>query len=228
MELKRRVYLKVYDDGTVMPSSDILGYVGEHLASEMVFLLPDNLVNNEYTYTINFEDDVGNINVGTMKVDSLSFVVPAELTTTNKLKAELLIASSEGVIFKSSGFLFNLHNGVVITDDIANKYAGLLEDTLNKFNALTEQIGTNDLTKFRGITSIEKTDTNENVDTYTISYTDNTSSNFDVTNGKDGIDYILTESDKTEIAQIIFDNYISEINSALEECLDGGESSGNA
>lgn len=228
MELKRRVYLKVYDDGTVMPSSDILGYVGEHLASEMVFLLPDNLVNNEYTYTINFEDDVGNINVGTMKVDSLSFVVPAELTTTNKLKAELLIASSEGVIFKSSGFLFNLHNGVVITDDIANKYAGLLEDTLNKFNALTEQIGTNDLTKFRGITSIEKTDTNENVDTYTISYTDKTSSNFDVTNGKDGIDYILTESDKTEIAQIIFDNYISEINSALEECLDGGESSGNA
>lgn len=228
MELKRRVYLKVYGDGTVIPSSDTLGYVGEHMASEMVFILPNNLVNNEYAYTINFEDDVGNINVGTMRGDRLSFVVPAELTSTNKLKAELVINNNEGVVFKSSSFIFNIHSGVAITDDIISRYAGLLEDTLNKFNAITDQIGTDDLTKFRGITAIEKTETNENVDTYTISYTDNTSSNFNVINGKDGIDYVLTENDKAEIAQIIFDNYISEINSSLEECLDGGESSGNA
>lgn len=228
MELKRRIYLNVYGDGTVIPSSDTLGYVGEHMASEMFFILPNNLVNNEYAYTINFEDDVGSINVGTMRGDRLSFVVPAELTATNKLKAELVINNSEGVIFKSNSFLFNIHSGVAIPDDIINRYAGLLEDTLNKFNDITDQIGTDDLTKFRGITAIEKTATNDNVDIYTISYTDNTSSNFNVTNGKDGIDYVLTESDKSEIAQIVFDNYISEINSALEECLDGGDSSGNA
>lgn len=226
IELKRRIYLKVYGDGTVLPSSDILGYIGEHLATEMVFILPDNLIDNEYIYTINFEDDAGNINVGCMTSDSLSFIIPAELTTTNKLKAELVITNSQGVIFKSCDFLFNIHNGVS-TDDISNKYVGLLEDTLSKFNAIIKQIGTDDLSKLRGITSIEKTQTNENVDTYTISYTDNTTSNFNVTNGKNGTDYVLTSEDKAEISQIVFDSYISDINATLEERLNGGESSGN-
>lgn len=38
----------------------------------------------------------------------------------------------------------------------------------------------------RGVLSIEKTDTNGNVDTYTITYTDGTTSTFTVTNGEDG------------------------------------------
>ena len=42
----------------------------------------------------------------------------------------------------------------------------------------------------RGVASIEKTDTNGNVDTYTITYTDGTTSTFTVTNGQDGIDGI--------------------------------------
>lgn len=40
----------------------------------------------------------------------------------------------------------------------------------------------------RGITSITKTGTNGLVDTYTITYTDATTSTFEVTNGKDGVD----------------------------------------
>lgn len=40
----------------------------------------------------------------------------------------------------------------------------------------------------RGITSISKTGTNGLVDTYTITYTDATTSTFEVTNGKDGVD----------------------------------------
>lgn len=40
----------------------------------------------------------------------------------------------------------------------------------------------------RGIVSIEKTATTGLVDTYTITYTDNTTSTFNVTNGKDGAD----------------------------------------
>ena len=38
----------------------------------------------------------------------------------------------------------------------------------------------------KGIVSIEKTNTEGLVDTYTINYTDETTSTFDVTNGKDG------------------------------------------
>ncbi len=43
-----------------------------------------------------------------------------------------------------------------------------------------------DGTNGRGITNIQKTSTSGLVDTYTISYTDNTTSTFDVTNGQDG------------------------------------------
>ena len=43
-----------------------------------------------------------------------------------------------------------------------------------------------DGTDGRGITSITKTSTSGLVDTYTITYTDNTTSTFEVTNGQDG------------------------------------------
>ncbi len=45
-----------------------------------------------------------------------------------------------------------------------------------------------------GITSIEKTATNDLIDTYTIRYTDNTTSTFTVTNGKNGIQGVKGET----------------------------------
>lgn len=59
-----------------------------------------------------------------------------------------------------------------------------------------------------GISKIEKTTTNGKVDTYTITLTNGDTYSFTVTNGNDGADgndYILTEADKTEIAQMVFD-----------------------
>ena len=52
-----------------------------------------------------------------------------------------------------------------------------------------------------GISKIEKTATNGNVDTYTITLTNGNTYSFTVTNGTDGNDYVLTEEDKTEIAE---------------------------
>lgn len=51
-----------------------------------------------------------------------------------------------------------------------------------------------------GITSITKTSTSGNVDTYTILFTNNSTTTFQVTNGDD---YILTNADKQEIANIV-------------------------
>jgi hypothetical protein len=65
-----------------------------------------------------------------------------------------------------------------------------------------------DGTNGRGISSIGKTSTSGLVDTYTITYTDNTTSTFNVTNGQDG-----------EVTQEYVDNAISNaigsINSVL-------------
>lgn len=51
-----------------------------------------------------------------------------------------------------------------------------------------------------GITSITKTSTSGNVDTYTILFTNNTTTTFQITNGDD---YVLTNADKQEIANIV-------------------------
>lgn len=56
----------------------------------------------------------------------------------------------------------------------------------------------------RGILSVTRTSGTGaagTTDTYTITYTDNTTSTFAVYNGKDGTPYVLTSADKTEIAQ---------------------------
>lgn len=51
-----------------------------------------------------------------------------------------------------------------------------------------------------GITSITKTSTSGNVDTYTILFTNNSTTTFQITNGDD---YVLTNADKQEIASLV-------------------------
>lgn len=51
-----------------------------------------------------------------------------------------------------------------------------------------------------GITSITKTSTSGNVDTYTILFTNNNTTTFQITNGAD---YVLTNADKQEIASLV-------------------------
>lgn len=58
----------------------------------------------------------------------------------------------------------------------------------------------------KGIASIEKTSTSGLVDTYTITYSDNTTSTYTVTNGRNGTNgdnYVLTNQDKSDIAQLV-------------------------
>ena len=57
----------------------------------------------------------------------------------------------------------------------------------------------------RGIVSFVRTSgtgTAGSLDTYTITYTDNTTDTFTVYNGKNGSDYVLTETDKQDIANL--------------------------
>ena len=61
-----------------------------------------------------------------------------------------------------------------------------------------------------GIASIVKTSTSGLVDTYTISFSNNTTTTYTVTNGANGDDYVLTNQDKNDIANIV----VAEIGSA--------------
>ena len=188
----RKNYLTVYGDGTIVPDNDTIGYIGEHLATELVFTLPDNLLESGYVYSLNFEDENGNTSVGSQS-----------LTETNSLKLQLLITDNGKVIFNSSVITLKLHSSVELTPQTESRYEGLLEDTLSKFNSLMEQLGGEDLSKIKGVIKIEKTSSTGLTDVYTVTYTDNTTSRFIITNGKDGSDYVLTDDDKQEIARLI-------------------------
>ena len=210
----KKIYLKVYSDGTVVTSSDVLGYAGEHMSTTLVFELPEKLKNDSYTYTLNFEDDIGNVWLGTL-IDDYTFIIPMELTQNKILYVQLTILEKDKLVFKGNCVEFKLHKGIDNVE-VANKYMGLLEDTLEKFNNLVGKLGSEDLSKIKGVISIEKTGVNGLQDTYTVTYTDATTSTFIITNGikgdkgdkgDRGENYVLSTSDKFEIAKIVSEEY---------------------
>lgn len=208
MEGIRKIYLKVYLNGTVISDNDILGFIGEHMVTTLVFEFPSKLKNDNYTYMLNFEDDTGKVWSGTL-LDDYTFIIPMELTQNKFLRVQLTVSERNNVVFKSNCIEFKLHNSVDV-NDVSNKYIGLLEDTLNNFDNLVKQIGSKDLSKLKGVVSIEKTAINGLQDTYTVTYTDATTSTFIITNGSKGDkgeNYVLTNSDKLEIAKIVSEEY---------------------
>lgn len=222
MELKRKVKLKVYADGSVISNRDFVGYKGENMATMLIFDLPEGLIDKSYVYTLNFEDKDGNVNVGIMTFDNLSFPLPNALTLTDSLLCQLTISKQDNVLFKSEIVNLTLLESVELKQDIEIQYIGLLTECIGKFNALTEKLGTADVSSFRGIVSIDKVETQNNIDTYKITYTDGSNSYFNVSNGLNGNNYVLSDNDKNEIADIIYERYIADINSTLESVLNGG------
>lgn len=186
MEKFRKIYINVYGDGTMVPSDDTIGYTGDNLSTTLVFKLPENLIDSNYIYTINFEDGNGNGTVGAIMNSDFTFAVPNALTATNTLKAELLVLCNNNVIFNSSVINFKIHSGISIPNETQNKYIGLLEETLQDFQQLLTQLGEEDLSKLKGVISVEKTETSGLTDTYTVTYTNGTQSTFLIQNGAKG------------------------------------------
>ena len=95
-----------------------------------------------------------------------------------------------------------LNQKLLLVDQALTEMDNLNISVSNKVNGevtitFTDKEGNEKVVKIndgRGIVSIIKTGTSGNVDTYTITYTDNTTSTFQVTNGIDGTDGVGIES----------------------------------
>lgn len=209
--MKRIITITVSSNEAVVSSSNFAGFAGEHLATLIKYELSNELNNNDYTYRVDVLTAAGAYSA---VIENLQLELPQACMVAGNLSVQLTVYSGNEIIHKTRIVNLSVKHSISATEQLDTKYEGLLEETLHGKDG-------------RGIVDINKTQTNENIDTYTISYTDNTTSNFDVTNGKDGIDYVLTENDKAEIAQIVFDSYICDINATLEQRLNGGESGGN-
>ncbi|MEE1155463.1 MAG: hypothetical protein UH241_09940 [Acutalibacteraceae bacterium] len=226
MDSYRKIHIKVYCDGTLVPANNILGYTGEHNAVVLQFQLPAQLINSSFAYTLTFEDDNGNVNSAIVPSNTLMFSVPQELTECNTQKLQLLITNGENVILKSDIITMKIIASLDNSHQAENKYMGLLQDTALSFQSLLNQLGAKDLSNFKGVISIEKTNTQNLTDTYTVYYTDGSTSNFTINNGAKGDTYTITEQDKSAIAEIVYYQYISASNAKLENRLNGGETNG--
>lgn len=123
-----------------------------------------------YTYTPTIDGNVANINLGGYELaDNYAVVVSIVKANGQRLRS-----------FRSDQFFIVESSDDLTQDDII---AGLEENVIY-LNAQAFIAGADG----RGITSIVKTSTSGLVDTYTITYTDNTSSTFQVTNGSKGDD----------------------------------------
>lgn len=95
-----------------------------------------------------------------------------------------------------------INSKLILVDEALTEMDNLNIDVSNKVNGevtitFTDKAGNTKVVKIndgRGIVSIIKTATVGNVDTYTITYTDETTSTFNVTNGIDGTDGVGIES----------------------------------
>lgn len=223
------------------PNSSFAGYAGEHLATTLILALPDELKQTEYTYRLDFKTVN---NSYTACIDSvLSFALPQALTIAGTLTVQLTISNETEVIYKTQPVKLTIKESINAVEEVDDKYVGLLNEKLEDFQAVLDKLGVLDVNELRGIAKIEKTATEGYTDTYTIYYSDKTTSIFTITNGangkdgsngkdgingkdgangKDGTDYVLTDDDKSAIAQLVYDNYISSLNQQLETRLNGG------
>ncbi len=226
MDSYRKIYIKVYCDGTLVPTSTVLGYTGEHNSVVLQLQLPTQLINSNYAYALTFEDNYGNVNTAIVPNNTLMLSVPQALTECETQQLQLCVTDGENVILKSDRLNMEILASVDNTNQAENKYMGLLQDTAINFQSLLNQLGATDLSHFKGVISIEKTSSEGLTDTYTVSYTDGTTSNFTVTNGAKGDTYNLTEKDESNIAQLVYYKYIAAANTKLETRLNGGDVDG--
>jgi hypothetical protein len=222
------------------PSTAFAGYAGEHLATTLIWKLPDELISEDYTYRLDFAT-ASNSYIAHIGSD-LSFALPQALTIAGTLAAQLTISNkTEEVVYKTQAIKLTIKESIEAIEEVDDKYVGLLDEKLNDFQTVLDRLGILDVTELRGISKIEKTATNGLIDTYTIYYSDGTTSDFTIANGKDGkngidgkdgadgkdgTDYVLTDDDKSAIAQLVYEDYIADLNNLLENRLAGGATNG--
>ena len=173
---------------------------------------------NELTDYIHTHTGVG---ITDVTVDTEQVQTGTQVTLTFTLSDGNTITASPFILPKTSKTLTSVTTTVVTEGNdqiVTQKYRF---DDGTQFNGTPFTIsGTGGGGDGRGIVSINKTATSGLVDTYTITYTDNTTSTFTVTNGADGTDGTngvgITSITKTATAGLV-DTYTVTLSNGNEE-----------
>ena len=150
---------------------------------------------------------------GTLKFFGVDFeVFPSPETAEIESKDEFTLLES-AIAQAKNAYQIAVENGFIGTESewLASLKGEKGVDGINGKNGIDGQDGADG----RGITSSEINASGELV----LTYSDSSMANVGVVKGKDGTNYILTDTDKTEIANIVINEYDSSIMAIL-----GGDS----
>lgn len=115
-------------------SKHFAGYEGEHLATEIKFQLPDELVNSNYNYLLMFETNSSENYFANLDFDSFSFFLPQGLTKKGSLFLQIIVQNNNELIYKSKKTELFIGDSIKLADEEVSKYVGLFDDTIAHLN----------------------------------------------------------------------------------------------
>lgn len=220
-------------------SNTMLSYQGEHLATELRIHLSDKLLSSDCTYKLLFYLPNGEAKYAVLEYTKryLKFLIPQSLTMlSGSIKVQLIITDNDNTIIKSRTQRYTIvPSDNVTTKEVDDKYIGLLDGKIQEINKALEtaiaqaknayQIavengfeGTEEDwlqslkgEQGRGIIRSEINASGELV----LTYSDSSMANVGDVKGKDGTNYILTDTDKTDIANIVINEFDSSVMAIL-------------
>lgn len=177
---------KIYDSRLLYPENKFAGYNGENLAEKLEFELEEY---KDYDKTICFKTEDG-----TMFdiLEDNQYVLKNNLTKYDEVTFYLQFSkmqSNEMQIIKTSEYLLKFKNSFDIKEENLDIDTNItvkifeLEERIKKIEESEITQGKDG----RGILNIEKTATNGLIDTYTITFTDNTTTEINIKNGDQGL-----------------------------------------
>ena len=140
MDNLTRIIKLQLQDTVLHASSTLAGYEGDHCATQLQLDIPPELVSEDYTYQLSISSG-GITSRALLQYDSLVFDLPVAVMVTGNIFVSLIISDGTQIIRKSDVCSLTVNPALdTPSEDVENRYTGLLEDSVAKFCDATEQL----------------------------------------------------------------------------------------
>lgn len=159
-------------------SNHFAGYAREHLATRIIYNLPDDCIDDGYTYKLALECADSNTYYALLD-STLTFDLPQSCMIAGQLQCQLSVINGDTLIHKTPVVTLTIAQSIEPTQEIDDKYVGLLDSALNDFNIAVANVPD---------VNVVATDSGADIITAKNGITETTSIHH-------GRDYVITQSD---------------------------------
>lgn len=182
------------------------GYQGEHNATQLIWQLPAEL--QSYNYILAFALPGGTAESVIIDKYPIAYSLSQTLTQlAGTVTVQLTVLNNDELIYKTQQVQLHIANSVNI-DNTAKPYASELTQAIEQFIGATKSLDNISI-------SAERKD---NCVTVSVTDKDNNTSAYNV---YDGSDYVLTDSDKQDIATVVAGELSDKLNGKQDKLISG-------